>query len=160
MGKLKLEQQQKVEQAGERGREIQEIAEQKNQEAEISSNAVRSIEGVDDDDRAAVEAAIGESSSIAKALAESEIKAPGAEVGESLNETTAESTEYANQEFSDANTAAEMTGDYTDVGSGLRGSLEQSGEAFQEIAGESDRLNGELQSMFAEQASRLESAFG
>ena len=53
-----------------------------------------------------------------------------------------------------------MTGDYTDVGSGLRGSLEQSGEAFQEIAGESDRLNGELQSMFAEQASRLESAFG
>ena len=160
MGRLKLEQHHKVEQADQRGREIQEVAEIKNEEAEISSNAVRSIEGVDDDDRAAVEAAISESSSIAKALAESEIKAPGAEVGESLNETMNESTEYANQEYADASTAGEMTGDYSGVGSGLRGSLEQSGQEFQEIADESDRLNGELQAIFADQAAKLESAFG
>jgi hypothetical protein len=108
MGRLKLEQQGKVEQAGVRGNEIREVAEQKNEDAARSAEAVFSIEGVVDDDRAALEAAVSESGGIARALAESEIRAPGAEVGESLNETSRESTEYANQEFADAQTAAEL----------------------------------------------------
>lgn len=160
MGRLKLEQQGKVEQAGIRGNEIREVAEQKNEDAARSAEAVFSIEGVDDDDKAALEAAVSESSGIAKALAESEIRAPGAEVGESLNETSRESNEYANQEFADAQTASEMIGDFSDVGSGLSSSLEQSGQEFQEIAGASDSLNAELQEMFAQQASMLEGAFG
>ena len=94
MGSLKLEQRQKVESDQERGREVQESGEQKLEEAEASQGAMEQIEAIDDDDKAALDAARSESDGIAKAIAESEIKEPGREIGESLKETSEQSTEY------------------------------------------------------------------
>ena len=90
MGSLKLEQRQKVESNQERSQEIQEVGEQKIEEAETSAQALESIETPDDDDKAAVDEARRESDGIAKQLAESEIKEPSSEVGKSLEETKQE----------------------------------------------------------------------
>lgn len=159
MGSLKLEQHQKVESAQERGQEIHEVGEQKIDEAETSAQALEQIEGIDDDDKSALEAARGESDSIAKALAESEIKEPGLEVGESLKETSEESTEYSETEMADAEKASEMTGDFSETGAELSESLQDSGQEFQDIAEESDETNDELQAEFEQAAAELEGMF-
>ena len=159
MGMLKLEQRQKIEDSRERGREIQETGEQKLEEAEISVQALEQIEAIDDDDQAAVEAARMESDGIAKALAESEIAEPGAEVGEALKATSLESTEYSETELADAEKAAEMTGDYGDTGGDLSGHLWESGEEFREISAQSDQSREEIQSRLDQIASRLEGVF-
>lgn len=80
MGSLKLEQRQKVESDQEKGREVKEAGEQKLEEAEASQGAMEQIEAIDDDDKAALDAARSESDGIAKAIAESEVKEPGREV--------------------------------------------------------------------------------
>lgn len=159
MGSLKLEQRQKVERDQERGQEIQETGEQKIEEAEISAQALEQIEAIDDDDKAAVDAARGESDGIAKALAESEIKEPGVEVGKSLNETSDVSNKYSEIEKADADKASEMTGDFDNTGAELSRGLQESGQEFQEIADESDQVNDEMQSKFDQMASKLEGVF-
>lgn len=159
MGTLKMEQRQKVERDQERGHEVQEVGEQKIEEAETSAEALGQIEAIDDDDRAAVDAARSESDGIARALAESEIKEPGAEIGESLKETASESMEYSDIEMADAEKAAEMTGDYTGTGSELSGSLQESAQEFQEISAQSDQVNADLQSKLGQMAAHLEGIF-
>ena len=57
MGSLKLEQRQKVESDQEKGTEIKEAGEQELEEAETSQEAMEQIEGVDDDDKAALDTA-------------------------------------------------------------------------------------------------------
>ena len=156
MGSLKSEQRQKVESDQERGQEIAEVGETKVEEAEISSEAMSQIEAIDDDDKAALDAAHSEAEGIARMVAESEIRAPGQEVGESLTETAEESNEYAETEYKDAETASEMTGDYGDTGSNLASSLEQSGEEFQEISDEAVETNEELQAELEQLASSVE----
>lgn len=159
MSSLKLEQRQKVENDQERGQEITEISEQKIEEAEVSAQALESIEAIDDDDKAAVDAARSESDGIAKALAESEIREPGNEVSESLTETSEQSNEYSETEMADADKANEMTGDFSVTGAELSGQLQESGQEFQEIADEGDRINDELQSKFEQMAAELEGVF-
>lgn len=159
MGTLKMEQGQKIERDQERGQEVQEIGEQKIEEAETSAEALGQIEAIDDDDRAAVEAARSESDGIAKALAESEIKEPGSQIGESLKETSSESREYSGIEMADAEKAAEMTGDYSGTGSELSGSLQESAQEFQELADRSDQVNTELQSKLSQMSAHLEGVF-
>ena len=78
---------------------VQESGEQKLEEAEASQGAMEQIEAIDDDDKAALDAARSESDGIAKAIAESEIKEPGREIGESLKETSEQSTEYSETEW-------------------------------------------------------------
>lgn len=68
MGSLKLEQRQKVESDHEKGTEIKEAGEQKLEEAEASQGAMEQIEAIDDDDKAALDAARSESDGIAKRL--------------------------------------------------------------------------------------------
>ena len=138
MGSLKLEQRQKVESDQEKGTEIKEAGEQKLEEAETSQEAMEQIEGVDDDDKAALDTARENANEIAKATAESEIKEPGREVGESLKETSEESTEYSETEMEDAAKASEMVGGYSEVGGELSDELQESGDEFQEIAEESE----------------------
>lgn len=159
MGSLKLEQRQKVESDQGRDLEIQEVGEQKIEEAETSAQALEQIEAIDDDDKAAVDAARSESDGIAKALAESEIKEPGSDVGESLKETSEQSTEYSETEMTDAEKASEMTGDFSETGAELSESLQESGQEFQDIAEESDQVNDEMQSKFEQMAAELEGVF-
>lgn len=159
MGSLKLEQRQKVESNQEKGGEIKEAGERKLEEAEASQGAMEQVEAIDDDDKAALDAARSESDGIAKAVAESEIKEPGHEVGESLKENTEQSTEYSEIEMADAGKASEMVGDYSDVGGGLSGELQESAQEFQEIAEESDQVNDELQSEYDQIAAALEGVF-
>ena len=61
MGSLKLEQRQKVESDQGRGLGIQGVREQKIEDAETSAQALEQIEAIDDDDKAAVDAARSES---------------------------------------------------------------------------------------------------
>lgn len=159
MGSLKLEQKQKVESDQECGSEIKEAGEQKLEEAEASQGAMEQIEAIDDDDKAALDAARSESDGIAKAIAESEVKEPGREVGESLKETSEQSTEYSETEMADSEKAAEMVGDYSEVGGELSSELQESGQEFQEIAEESDQVNDELQSEYDQIAASLEGVF-
>lgn len=159
MGSLKLEQQGKVEQAEQRGAEIRETGDQKVEEAETSAAALEGVEAIDDDDKAAVDAARSEADGIAKAIAESDVRAPGQEVGESLQETASESREYSDIEMQDAEKAGEMTGDYSDTGSNLAGQLEASGEEFAEIADQSDEVNDEMQAEVSRIAAALEGTF-
>lgn len=159
MGSLKLEQRQKVERGKERGQEIQEVGEQKIEEAEISAQALEQIEAIGDDDKAAVDAAQSESNGIAKALAESEIKEPGSEVGESLKETSEQSKGYRETEMTDAEKALEMTGDFDETGVELSESFQESGQEFQNIAEESDQVNDEMQSKFEQMAAELEGVY-
>lgn len=159
MGSIKLEQRQKVESNQERGREVQEGGEEKLEEAEVSNAALEQIEAVDDDDKAALDAARSESDGIAKALAESEIKEPGREVGESLKETSEQSNEYAETEKSDAEKASTMEGDFSGVGSELAGELQESGQEFMDIAEEADQINDELEAEFEQLAAALEGVF-
>ena len=159
MGSVKLEQSQKVESAYEKGTEVKENSEQKLEEAETSQSAMDQIEGVDDDDKAALEAARQESDGIAKTIAESEIKEPGREIGASLKETSEQSVEYSETEMADAEKASEMVGNYSEVGGELSGELTQSGQEFQEIAEKSDQINDELQSEYDRIASALEGVF-
>lgn len=159
MGSLKLEQRQKVESDQERGREVQESGEQKLEEAEASQGAMEQIEAIDDDDKAALDAARSESDGIAKAIAESEIKEPGREIGESLKETSEQSTEYRETEMADAEKASEMVGDYSEAGGELSSELQESGQEFQDIAEESDQVNDELQAEYDQLAASLEGVF-
>lgn len=159
MGSLKLEQRQKVESDQERGREVQESGEQKLEEAEASQGAMEQIEAIDDDDKAALDAARSESDGIAKAIAESEIKEPGREIGESLKETSEQSTEYSETEMADAEKASEMVGGYSEVGGELSSELQGSCQEFQDIAEESDQVNDELQSEYDQLAAALEGVF-
>lgn len=159
MGSLKLEQRQKVENDQERGQEIREGGETKLEEAEVSNEAMSSIEAIDDDDKAAVDAARAEADGIAKMIAESEIRTPGQEVGESLKETSEQSVEYSETEMEDADKASEMTGDFSDAGSELASNLQESGEEFQEIADESDEISNEMTSELEQLAASLEETF-
>lgn len=159
MGSLKLEQRQKVECAQEKGGEIKEAGEQKLEEAEASQGAMEQIEAIDDDDKAALDAARSESDGIAKAIAESEVKEPGREVGDSLKENAEQSAEYSEIEMADAEKASEMVGDYSEVGGGLSGELQKSAQEFQEIAEESDQVDDELQSEYDQIVASLEGVF-
>ena len=106
-----------------------------------------------------MDAARSEADGIAKAIAESDVRAPGQEVGESLQETASESREYSDIEMQDAEKAGEMTGDYSDTGSNLAGQLEASGEEFAEIADQSDEVNDEMQAEVSRIAAALEGTF-
>ena len=159
MGSLKLEQRQKVESYREKGSEIKEVGKQKLEEAEASQGAMEHIEAIDDDDKAALDAARNESDGIAKAIAESEVKEPGHEVGESLRETSEQTIEYSETEMADAEKASEMVGDYSAVGGELSSELQKSGQEFQEIAEESDQINDELQAEYDQLAAALEGVF-
>jgi hypothetical protein len=144
----------------ERGQVIAETGDIKIEDAEVSENALSSTEAADDDTTAAVERARSESDAIARAVAESEIKEPGEQVSESFEETSHESTEYSEQEFANADTATDMTGDYDHVGSELSEQFQESGQEFQDIADEADQENQELRSKVDEIVSALEGVFG
>lgn len=159
MGSLKLEQHQKVERDNERGVQIQEVGSVKIEEAESSVTSLEQIQAIDDDDRAAVDAARSESNGIANAVSESEIREPGTDVKESLRETSRQSQEYSAMELQDASRAAEMTGDYSGTGAGLAGSLETSAAEFQDISDESDTMSGEMQAKFDQMSGILEGMF-
>lgn len=159
MGSLKLEQREKVEADQERGQEITEVGEQKLEEAEVSNEAISQIEAIDDDDKAALDAARSEASEIAKEVAESDIKSPWEEVSGSLEATASESREYSETERQDAEKAAEMTGDYSETGAGLSETLEASGEEFEDIAEQSDQVNEEKSAELEQLMANLEGVF-
>ena len=138
MGSVKLEQTSKIEENEGKGNETKEIARQKLEEAETSENAI-SIEGVDDDDREAIDEARDEMAGIAEQQAESEAREPAREIGESLKEVTEQSNEFAETEEQDAETASGAEGDYSEVGDKLSGDIQRSGQEFREIAERSDQ---------------------
>ena len=159
MAKLKLEQTKNIEKDRKNGIEVNKKGERKLIEAEMSEKAMEQIEALDDDDKAFLEAAAAESRNIAKAVAESEIKEKGREVGESLKETTDRSSEYSDAEYRDAEKAHEMKGDYCETGDSLSRSLKESGQEFKEIAKEGSRIKNELKAEYEKIASSLEGVF-
>lgn len=159
MGQRKLEQTQKVEADKEAGQEILESGDQRIQEAQESEAALSSIEIVDDDDESAIEQARSESSAIAKGIAESEMKAPGEMISESLKETSNESNDLSDIEMQGASTAQEMTADYSGVGSALSSELQQSGQEFREIANEADQTSNEIKAALDQAISDIEGVF-
>lgn len=159
MAKLKLEQVKNIEKDRKKGIEVNEKGEKKLIEAEMSENAMEQIEALDDDDKAALEAAVLESRNIAKAVSESEIKEKGREVGESIKETSDRSFEYSDAEYRDAEKANDMKGDYCETGDSLSRSLKESGQEFKEIAKEGDRIKNELKAEYEKIASALEGVF-
>ena len=159
MGAKKTELHGRVEAGIEKGREIEQTAESKIEEAEVSNNALSRIEAADDDTQMAADTARSEAASEAASLAQSEIKEPGDALGERFNETTAESSELGEREMENAESAREMTGDYTDIGSGLAEQLRASGEEFLSISEESAQTNNEFPAEFSQKAAQLEGAF-
>ena len=159
MGSKKMELRGQIDKAEQQGGEIREGGEQKVEEVEISAQALESTETVDDDDKAAVDAARSEAEGISKMVAESDIRAPGQEVGEQLHETAAEARESGDITLQGAETAGEMTGDYSDTGSNLGSQLEASGEEFHEIGEESDQVDAEMQAELERLAAQVESTF-
>ena len=161
MGSIKLEQRGKVEQDEKRGLEINENLDTKIGEAEISREALDRAEAsvVDDDMKAAVDAGRTEADGLAKSIAESDGRAPGMEVTQSLKETASENKEYAETERAAAEAAGEMTGDFADTGANLAGQIEASADEFGEIADLSEQMSEDIQADIEARASRLENAF-
>ncbi len=159
MGQRKMELRQKVEADRTQGQEISEKGDKKIEEAEASRDSLKSIEIVDDDDAKAVEETRTESDAIAKGLAESEMRGPGERVSESLKETSEQSKEHSETTMQGSAKAAEMTADYSNVGSKLSSELQQSAQEFQEIADTADQTSEEMKSRLDQAAARLEGVF-
>lgn len=159
MASKKLEQQKKLEEAQEAGKKNIEGANEHLNEANESAEAMAEIEAVDDDDVAALEAARSSANERAKMISESEIKNPGAEIGEKLKETSEESKELAEKESEAADQATGMTGSYSEIGSELSKKLMESGQEFEENAEESDATDAELEQEYLQIAGELEGAF-
>ena len=149
-----------VEAGEQQGEQIKETGEQKATEAETSAEQMNSIEGVDDDDQQAVESARGEASGIAAEVANSEINTPVQEVGQGFSETSAEATDAAEREHSDAQTASGMVGDYTSIGANLASTFEQSAANFEGISQQAEQSKADLEAAGAALSARLTGAFG
>lgn len=159
MGSKSMEYQERINEGQEKGNEISELGQQKLDEAAESNDAFISIERVDEDDEEAVESATAEAQQISSEIANGEIREPSSEVGESLHEVSEEATESGDTEDSNAETAAEMTGDYSDVGSNLSSEFTQSGEEYRRLSELSEGTSEQLQAEHEQAAAALESIF-
>lgn len=160
MGTIKETQRGKVEQGIESGENIKEIGSKHIEEANVSAEALASVEGVDDDDKQAVETARSEAASEAANIADSEIRSPGEQVVQGFQETTSESNEYANREHSDATNASGMVAEYSGIGANLASSLEQSASEFENIAQQAESAGSDLRSAVEAMSSQLSGTFG
>ena len=135
MGSLKLEQRQKVESDQERGQEIQENAETKVEEAEVSQQALEQIEAIDDDDKAAVDAARSEAEGGFGSLVESKIKVPFAEIYESLIDI----------DYIDENDLSSLL---NDLNESTQDTMEETEQTESEIQSKIEQMVGELENLF------------
>ena len=159
MGRKQTESTEKTAEQAKEGQEISEHAEHKIEEAEASNESLRRVEAVEEEDEDNIEKATEESRAIAKGINESEVQQPGENVIAAFRETSQESTGYSEMEMQAAATAAEMTADYSGVGSDLSSKLEQSGQVFQELAEAADREGEDLKADLAQKGDTLEGVF-
>ena len=143
-------------QAEQQGIEIKENSERDIEEAHISVDALKQIEVVDEDDKMALDAAVNETKSIGKMLAETDIRAPGIEVGNSLEAVSTQAKEYGEIEKKSSDKASETVGAFEGPGVELAGKLREFGERYQELADESSRVNEEMRAEREQAASILE----
>ena len=159
MGKIKLEQNTKLENDRRQANEITRTGEHKLEDAALSRSALDRIKAVDDDDTQAIEAAQRDAGSIAKHIARSEVREPGDKTARSLEKTGETCTDYGNTELDNSRTAREMSGDFGDTGGRLGASLLESGKEFLDIARRSEQAGDKLKADFERIAKALEGAF-
>lgn len=160
MGSKSSELKGKVIENVEKGGKIKEIGDKLIGEAEVSHNALENIKGVDDDDIQIKENTRNQMQNIAKNLAESQIKAPGAEIIQSFTETTNEATTAAQQEHNDSIQASKMIGDYSAIGANLSAKFEQSAANFEQIGQNSEQAKTDLNAAVEAKSAELAGKFG
>lgn len=131
MGSIKLEQRQKVKNDQKKGEEIREAGEKKLKEAELwcGYGGIVDLEGIDDDDLEAIEAAIQEADAVA---------------GKGLSETPIQMIDI---DPPPGHTMEEFLSDYT-IGSDLLEQFSNDDASFQEIVDEAESVDAELQVEF------------
>lgn len=160
MGILKEGLRRNVETLTESGNEVTENANERLREAEISVEALNSLECIDDDDREAADTGRSEAMSISAGIAESQIDYPTSELANQYAETSREASEYAGIEHSDAAKAGGLVSDYSGVGANLAASFEASAVEFEGIAAESDSSSSNLQARNTNLSNALRGIFG
>ena len=133
MGRLKSRGHEQVQEYRQQFDELQESAENFAEETERNKEIAASIEGVDDDDKTALEAGKEQGHEIAEGHAE-EIDAQKNEINSRMETTVDEMNERANQERTEAQIVGNMDGSYGGIGSNLESAFESSADEFDEIA--------------------------
>ena len=114
--------------------EIRQSGEQSLAEKTENVQVFRSVEGVDDDDKSAIEDGKNNIQEIAAQIAESTMETPKNAVNERADGTIAEMEEYAGREQTEATAISAMNGNYGAVGSSLEQQFTQSATEFSDIA--------------------------
>lgn len=134
MGELKNRGREGVQENQDRYRETQEVGEQNLEERARNMSIIQTFEGVDDDDKTAIEDGKNSGREIAEQLAESTMETPKNEINSSMESTISEMRGFAGREADDANKASAMDGNYVGVGSSLESKFEESAREFEDIA--------------------------
>lgn len=134
MGFLKLEHQKRIEKGKEKGQDIIETGEQKIRELE-EYQAFDQIEAIDDDDKAAVDAARSEAEGGFGSLVESKIKVPFAEIYESLIDI----------DYIDENDLSSLL---NDLNESTQDTMEETEQTESEIQSKIEQMVGELENLF------------
>lgn len=134
MGELKNRGREGVKENQDRYQEIQENSEQSLEERNRNNEILKSIEGVDDDDKSSVEDGENQGKEIAAQIAESQMETPKNEVNSRMEDTVNEMKDLEGRERADATKVSAMDGNYGGIGSGLESKFEDSANEFNDIA--------------------------
>lgn len=133
MGELKIKGREGVKENQESYQEIQENVEQLREERYENNEILKTIEGVDDDDKANIEEALDQGKAIAEQLAQNQIENPKNEVNNKMENTVNEMKDLEQREKDDANRVSSMDGNYGGIGSSLESKFEDSANEFLDI---------------------------
>ncbi len=134
MGELKTRGHEAVNENQDKYNEIYENSEDNLEEKNKNADIMRSLEGVDDDDKGGIENGKNKAKEIAVQIAESQMEAPKDEVNTRMESTIDEMHGYEGREETDAGKAGTMDGSYDGVGSELVNKFEESAKEFNDIA--------------------------
>lgn len=134
MGELKNRGRTEIGEIKDNFQEIRQSGEQSLEEKTENVQVFLSVEGVDDDDKSAIEDGKNSIQEIASQIAESTMETPKNAVNERADGTIAEMEEYAGREQTEASAISAMNGNYGAVGSSLEQQFTQSATEFSDIA--------------------------
>ena len=140
MGELKNQGRERVQEHQEQYGEIQQEASEAIEERDRNLEVIRSLEGVDDDDKSAIEDGRGQGKEIASQIAESSIETPKNEVNTQVEATVTEMHGLETREEADAGKAGGMDGNYGGVGSNLESKFSASAAEFNDIASSGEEV--------------------
>lgn len=148
----------KTNEVKEQGDQVQEMGEQKLEEADDFKGTLDGLDALDEDTQTIIDTATEGAQEVAREQGEN-IQTSMESVEDNLNDISEEALGYADIEHGNAENISNASGDYDSVASQAESSFEQHAEQFEESGETAQELSNEFKDIADDMNSKLESLF-